>query len=206
MRRLRPSAVKPPEIAANAGKQAIDQLDANHDNLLDYNELAKAPGLRAAVATIKKLAVFRGPPPQESQVRAAKISAEEIDARVQQWKDRGVGRISISCHVYRVGKPGAKHARQPVVGAEVKFVPEPFLGPGMPTGAGTTDKTGLAAIVQPSTGPTDPPGMAPGFYRVEITKGTEIPPQYNTATVLGQEVASDALGLSGGGAAFELEY
>ena len=36
-----PSAVKPPEIAANAGKQAIDQLDANHDNLLDYNELAK---------------------------------------------------------------------------------------------------------------------------------------------------------------------
>ena len=89
--------------------------------------------------------------------------------------------------------------------AEVKFVPEPFLGPGMPTGAGTTDKTGLAAIASPA-----PDRPIPRAWRQVFTAwkspGNRIPPQYNTATVLGQEVASDALGLSGGGAAFELEY
>ena len=81
------SAVKPMEIASNAGAQAVAQLDANKDGALDYNELAKAPGLRAGVAKIKNLATFRGPKPPESQLQSAKISAEEIDARIQQWKD-----------------------------------------------------------------------------------------------------------------------
>ena len=49
-------------------------------------------------------------------------------------------------------------------------------------------------ISQPSRGGDDPgTGMCPGFYRVEITKGNEIPAKYNTATILGEEVAGDAL-------------
>ena len=45
----------------------------------------------------------------------------------------------------------------------------------------------------------------PGFYRVEITKGNEIPAKYNTETILGQEVAADVAGISSR-LVFELEY
>ena len=61
-------------IASDAGSQAVAKLDANKDGVLDYDELAKAPGLRAAVPTIKKMGNFRGPPPSESQLKSAKIS------------------------------------------------------------------------------------------------------------------------------------
>ena len=195
------------EIASDAGAKAIAQLDANKDGVLDYDELAKAPGLRAGVATIKKLATFRGPKPPESQLRSEKISAEEIDARIQAWKALGAGRIAVPCRVYRVNKKGGHGKPQPLADAQVKFVPEAFLGPGLSPGAGTTDKGGMAMIVQPSRGGDDPAfGVSPGFYRVEITKGSEIPAKYNTDTVLGVEVASDAPGLSGGGPTFELDY
>jgi hypothetical protein len=193
-------AVHPMEIAADAGNQAVNQLDSNKDGTLDYNELAKAPGLRVAVAKIKKLARFRGPVPPESQIRAAKITAQEIDARIQEWKARGTGRITALCRVTRKGSP--------LVGAEVKFVPEAFLGPDLPAGTGTTTDRGVALVSQPSQKGEDERarGMCPGFYRVEITKGTEIPAKYNTATIFGQEVAVDALGISTGGIAFDLDY
>jgi hypothetical protein len=197
------------EIASNAGAQAVTQLDANHDGALDYAELANAPGLRAGVATIKKLASSRRPMPPESQLQTQKITAEEIDARIQEWKARGTGRISVPCHVLRVnkkaGKAGAKPT--PISGAEVKLVPEGFLGPGLTTGTGTTDSRGDAIVSQPSRGGDDPSsGMSPGFYRVEITKGSEIPAKYNTATILGAEVAGDAPQLSSGGFTFELDF
>jgi hypothetical protein len=51
-----------------------------------------------------------------------------------------------------------------------------------------------------------PPGVAPGLYRVEITKdGEDIPAKYNTDTVFGQEVAMDAKGIQEG-IRFELKY
>jgi hypothetical protein len=41
----------------------------------------------------------------------------------------------------------------------------------------------------PTTGPDDPKGVAPGFYRIEITKaGDNIPAKYNSETTLGQAV------------------
>ena len=49
------------EIASDAGAQAIAQLDANKDGFLDYDELAKAPGLRAGMAKIKGWAPFAAP-------------------------------------------------------------------------------------------------------------------------------------------------
>ena len=88
----------------------------------------------------------------------------------------------------------------------ILIVPEDFLGPELATGTGTTDGSGTALISQPSRGEGDTArGMSPGFYRVEITKGDEIPAKYNTATVLGQEVAVDADGISSA-LVFELEY
>jgi hypothetical protein len=203
-----PSAVKPMEIASDAGTQAIKKYDKNHDDALDYEELAKAPGLRAGVAKIKNLTTFHGPKPSpeklKEQLKSAKITAEEIDARIAEWKKYPAGRISVSCRVYRKqggGKP------QPLAGAEVKLVPEDFLGPGLTTGTGTTDKNGSANVSQPSQDVPPAPGMSPGYYRVEITKaGENIPPKYNKDTTLGVEVASDSPDLEGGGMKFELEY
>ena len=64
-----PDRIYPPSINASAaGAKAIEMYDANKDGALDYQELAKAPGLRAAVGTIKKLAKFRHPPPPESEL------------------------------------------------------------------------------------------------------------------------------------------
>ena len=140
----------------------------------------------------------------ESQLKSAKISAEDIDARIREWQAAGTGRVSVPCHVIHA-KKGSKP--EPLAGAEVKFVPESFLGSALATGAGTTDKSGNAMISQPSRGGDDPAtGMGPGFYRVEITKGSEIPAKYNTETVLGAEVAGDAVWQSMGGLTFELDY
>jgi len=191
------------EIASNAGSQAIAKYDANKDGVLDYKELNGAPGLQAAVATIKKLAKPRHPPPSESELLGATITAAEIDARIREWKARGTGRIRVLCRVMKATRGGVS---EPLANAEVKFVPEDFLGPGLPAGTGTTDRTGMALILQPKQGEGDTaPGMSPGFYRVEITKGTEIPAKYNTETILGQEVAADVAGISST-LVFELEY
>ena len=201
------SAVRPMEIAGDAGTQAVAKFDANKDGVLDYDELAKAPGLRAGVAKIKKLAQIRQSAPAESELQSAKISAEEIDARIKEWKALGTGRITVPCHVYRVNKQGGNGRAQPLEGAEVKFVPESFLGPALTVGTGTTDAKGQAMVSQPSRGGDDPNvGMCPGYYRVEITKGSEIPEKYNTATILGEEIAGDAIKLASGPLTFELEY
>ena len=195
-----PAVVRPPEIASGAGDRAIAKYGANKNGTLDYKELAKAPGLRAAVGTIKKLATGR-PPPSESELQSVKITAEEIDARIKEWKARGTGRFRITCRVVRKG------TSQGIAGAEVKFVPEDFLGPGLAVGTGTTDDEGFAKISQVSRGKGDPDiGMCPGFYRVEITKGSEIPARYNKDTVLGQEVALDTIGVAKGSLVFELSY
>jgi hypothetical protein len=74
-------------------------------------------------------------------------------------------------------------------------VPEEFLGSGLPTGTGTTDTRGMAFISQPSHEGDTSRGMSPGFYRVEITKGEEIPVKYNKSTIFGQEVAADVPGI-----------
>ncbi len=196
--------VSPMGIASNAGTRAVAEYDANKDGSLDYDELAKAPGLRAAVAKIKNLIKRRGEVPEESELQSVKITAAEIDARIQQWKSLGTGRVKVLCHVYRV--EGGK--AEPLEGAQVKFLPEDFLGTDLTVGVGTTDESGTALVSQPSRGTGNPAhGMSPGFYRVEITReGDSIPAKYNTATTLGQEVAVDAAGISSGGPVFALEY
>ncbi len=193
------SPVKPAAIDSDAGQKAVAQFDANKDGVLDYKELDKAPGLKAAVAQIKKLGGGpRGAAPSASDLQAAKISADEINVRVTEWKNAGTGRISINCRVTRKGKP--------VDGATVQFVPESFQGTALGTGSGTTNASGSANVIMPSRGGDDPAiGMCPGFYRVEITKGSEIPAKYNTATTLGQEVARDAAGVFGGQVEFKID-
>ena len=97
------------------------------------------------------------------------------------------------------------HNGEPLEGADVKFVPEKFLGPNMKTATGVTDQNGVAMLTIPLDG-NSPPGVPPGFYRVEITKaGEKIPAKYNKETIFGQEVAIDAEGVRNG-IKFDLDY
>ena len=153
----------------HAGAKAIEMFDTNKDGKLSGAELEQCPSLKAAVARM-------------DTTGQGAITAEMIADRIRAWQKTMVGRMPFSCLVRRNG--------QPLVGAEVKFVPEKFLGSAIKEAKGTTDKLGAAVITIVSTDPSMRPGVALGFYRVEITKaGENIPAKYNTATVLGQEIA-----------------
>ncbi len=179
----KPTRFYPPEINGfSAGFRAIEQFDANKDRKISGAELDKCPGLKAAIENV-------------DADGDGGITAKEITDRVHAWQKSRLGRMSMSCRVVHNGKP--------LEGAEVKFVPEKFLGETLKTATGKTDQNGMAMICLPDT---LPPGVAPGLYRVEITKaGEKIPAKYNTKTIFGQEIALDAKGLQEG-IVFDLKY
>ncbi len=178
--------VQPPSInASSAAAKAIEMYDADKNGTISGAELDRCPGLKAAAAKI-------------DAGGEGKITAEMIAARIQQWQQQGIGRMQLYCTVLRNGKP--------LAGAEVKFVPESFLGDDIKTASGKTNSRGRAALSVPTTSRADPPGVALGLYRVEITKpGDNIPAKYNSATILGQEVAVDTPGIRDG-IVFNLQY
>ncbi len=172
----RPPRILPPKIdAVAAGTEALNQFDLNHDGKLSGAELDKCPGLKAAIDQIDRSG-------------KGEITAEKIAARIKAWQDSRLGRMSLGCRVL--------HNGEALAGAEVKFVPEKFLGKNLKVATGKTDANGVAMIAAQEPGP---PGVAPGFYRIEITKaGEDIPTKYNKETVFGQEVAMDAKGIQEG--------
>jgi hypothetical protein len=185
-RKRGPQRIYPPTVDVSAaGAKAIELFDANKDGKISSDELDKCPGIKAALAQID--------PSGKGEVTDGKIAA-----RIKAWQASRLGRMSISCTV--------KHDGKPLADATVKFVPEKFLGENVKTASGKTDANGVAMISIPTTDRKDPPGVAPGLYRVEITKADEpIPAKYNTETTLGQEVALDAAHIREG-LKFDLEY
>ncbi len=176
--RLRPPSVNP----AAAGREAMRQYDLDNDGKIAGEELEKAPALKAAL-------------PQLDADGDGAVSADEIAARVRAWQDSRIGRMSVVLTILANGKP--------LEGATVTLDPEEFLGAHFQPATGKTDANGL---VMPSVaiGPNEPPGVAPGFYLVRVTKeGATIPPKYNTETVLGLEIAQDVMAL-GRGIVFDL--
>jgi hypothetical protein len=173
-----PNGHRPSYDAKEVGRRAIAQLDTNGDGVIQGAELDKCPGVKAALERVDPKGKGR-------------ITAEMITARVEAWDQSRLGRMRLYCAVTHNGKP--------LAGALVKFVPEKFLGHDDPgwLATGETDKNGRAMVTIPVSGQReDPPGVPPGFYRVEITKpGEKIPAKYNTETTLGQEVARDAKGI-----------
>jgi hypothetical protein len=174
--------------------KAMELYDRNRDGGISGDELNQAPGLRAALPRLNTDAK-RG------------ITAKQLTARLQRWDDSGVGGMFLKCTITHNGKP--------LEGALVKFIPEKFLwemltetGLGADTATGTTDQAGVAVIsARPLPRPDGiPPSIPLGMYRVEITKdGEEIPARYNSATELGQEIATDSLDVQTG-VNFNLEY
>ncbi len=159
-------------------------FDADKDGKIDGAELDKCPGLKAALSKVD--------PSNQG------VTADMITARIEAWQKSKLGRMSLSCRV--------THNGQPLAGADVNFVPEKFLGTNIQVAKGKTDTNGMAMLSVPTKGQGDPPGVAPGFYRVEITEpGANVPAKYNTETTLGQEVALDAKGIQEG-INFDLKY
>ncbi len=170
-----PPAIHAPSIDAEAaGERAIEMYDTNKDGKLSDEELDKCPGLKAAAG---KVGGTQG------------VTAEGITARIEEWQRTKIGRVPAGCRVLHNGVP--------LKDAEVRLVPEEFLGEGMKVAVATgkTDEGGSAMVSVPTSGArTDPEGLPPGFYRVEITKaGLDIPAKYNTETVLGTEISQETI-------------
>jgi hypothetical protein len=182
-----PQRVFPSPINASAaGAKAIEMYDVNKDGKLSDAELDKCPGLKAALSRVD--------PSHQG------VTADLITARIRNWQRSKLGRMPINCTVLHNGKG--------LDGAEVRFVPEPFLGLDDPKWIATgKTSNGMVMLSIPVSGDrSDRPGVPPGFYRVEITKpGMNIPAKYNTDTVLGQEVANDAVGIQEG-IKFDLKF
>jgi hypothetical protein len=157
-----------PKAAAQA---AMEAYDADHNGVLDAQELEKSPPLKAALERM-------------DTNHDGKLTFEEILARINAWLKSDTILMSALSVVTLDGKP--------LEDATVTFEPEPFLGPGYVACVGVTDKTGTANPTRPSE---QYQGVYPGLYRVRISKkvnGQEIvPARYNTQTILGEEIAAD---------------
>ena len=177
-----------PEIdAVAAGYAALAQYDDNNDGKISGPELDKAASLKSNLAKI-------------DLNNDGAVSYDEITDRIIYWQKTKMihTRTPIHCTVY--------HNKKFLAGADVKLVPEKFLGDKMKTAKGRTNSNGVAVLALADAKPGDPPGVGPGFYRVEITKsGEEIPAKYNTNTTLGLDTTMDNP-LIRKGIRFDLEY
>ena len=170
----RPARVHPPTYNAQAGAEAIAAYDANGDGAIADEEFDSVGALRAALKQIDTDGDGR-------------VTAAEIDARVQAWQSTKVAEMPVLCEVTIDGKP--------LAGAQVTFEPEPFLGDILKPAGGTTEANGNASISLADEHLADPryPGVACGWYKIRVTSSErEIPAKYNTQTTLGCEVAINA--------------
>jgi hypothetical protein len=166
----RPPRTKQPMIdAVAAGKKAVETYDTDKNGTISPEEMKKSPGLEAARDVLDPA--------------GQGVKAPTITARIKIWQKNNVTRVPVTCTVLRNGKP--------LEGAEVKLVPESFLGPRLLTATGTTGRDGVTNLsVGVGPGLSEAPGVPPGFYRVEVTKpGLDLPAKYNSETALGVEVA-----------------
>lgn len=144
-----------------AARDALKQFDRNNDGAIDGPELDASPGLKAA---------FGG----------KKVTADALKARIEQFRSGGVGLIGFSVKVTR--------GSAPLAGATVTFTPEPFLVGAVREATAVTDADG-AATTFTINGQSEP-GLAPGMYRVSVSKaGEDIPAAFGAQTTVGCEVS-----------------
>jgi len=173
--------------AVAAGYAALREYDDNTDGKISGAELEKAASLKSNLAII-------------DTDKDSAASSDEITDRIIYWQKTNMlrSRTPMHCTVY--------HNQKFLAGADVKLVPEKFLGDKMKAAKGRTNANGVAVLAMEDAQPGDPPGVSPGFYRVEITKsGEDIPAKYNTKTILGLDPTPDNP-LIRKGIRFDLDY
>jgi hypothetical protein len=174
-----PALVSPKIDSSAAGTAAVAKYDKNSDSALDDTELKACPAILKAKAKFDKDG-------------DGKVNANDIAARIGEWQADGTGLTTFALRFTLDGKA--------LEGAEIKLVPEEWLGAEIKPGSGKTDASGNAGIsiassdlLENEAGLT---GMRFGLYRIEVTHPTaKIPAKFNTATELGIEIGpSDASG------------
>jgi len=164
-----PSRLVQATFNPDAGKAAVEKYDANADGQIGGDELTKVPGVKSALARVDTNG-------------DKQVSAEEIDARIEAWRQWKTAITAVRLYFKIDG--------QPLVGAKVTLVPEGFVGDAVKPATATTNDSGQA-IPYVSEKPEEQ-GVQPGFYRIEVSRqdggGKElIPARYNSATELGME-------------------
>lgn len=166
-----PGRVELPAFASGAGAAALAEYDTNKDGKISGDELAKAASLKSAL----------------EQIDADKdkaVTADEIDARIQQWRQKKVALLPVSCKVLVDGAPAAN--------AKVTFQPEAFLGAGLHPATGVTNEEGVATLKPADEHVADPKFagyLPPGFYKIAAEVGGKT---LATGPRTGCEVALDA--------------
>jgi len=170
--------IKPPSINANsAAAKAIELYDTNGDGTLDSAELEQSPGLKAAMKTV-------------DTDGDGQVSESEIADRIKSWQATKAGICVVNCFITL--------DKRPLEAASITFEPESFLGDQIRTAIAYTDSSGAFSPSIPKKdrpSPEMPFGIQLGFFKIRVSKevnGKEtIPAIYNSATTLGQQVATD---------------
>jgi hypothetical protein len=166
-------SIKPPAVnPSRAASEAVELCDKDANRLLDAEELATCPGLLAALD-------------KYDTSGDQQLDKDEIAARLSEMYSSGAALTSFDCRVLLDNRP--------VSGAQVRLLPEPFLGGSVKSGSGVTDRTGSVTVaIADEELPETVRGlkkMQLGVYRVEITHPSiKIPVRYNTHTTLGHEI------------------
>ena len=165
--RVSPPPVKPQAMA----QAALAQYDANSDQALSGEELARCPGLKSSLSLV-------------DANQDGKLNADEIAARLKTFVDSRIGLVGLSARFTLDGRP--------LEGARVVLTPEKFIASAVQPASGTTTPEGVG-FFQVSQ---DLPGVQPGIYRLEVYQpaadGKEtIPTRYNAETILGVDAGVD---------------
>ena len=165
-----PAPVKAPEWDVEAiGTACMAQVDTDGDGFITKSEAKEnAPGLNYALQQLD----LNGD---------KKLDIDEIKTRFQDLKDSKTGVQGFSVKMSYKGRPLPE--------AEVRLVPEAFLGGAVEEAEGT--------VIDSYTGQVDFDipgdefyGVRPGMYRIEVrSDAVKIPPKYNDETTLGVDVA-----------------
>jgi hypothetical protein len=174
-KRIVPAKVANP---AKAAEEAMKMYDANQDGKLDAQELKQ-------ISALAQLA------------KDGAVTADLIEKQLKEWAQGAIGRVQWGVVIVHNGKP--------IVGADVKFVPEKFMGENYPVPTGKTNNIGFASMSVQVSALGEPKGIPLGFYRLEVTKdGESIPAKYNTESTISLGVFTGQAG--GGGPTFNLVY
>jgi hypothetical protein len=167
--------VYPPSFDADqAAAAALAQFDADRNSVISREEAAAA---------------CQGIHHDWSEYDAntdGEISRDELAQRFQKWLDQDTGLMNVRCEVQLNG--------QPLVGAEIRLTPYPFLGDNFYPAAGATDRYGFAFLrVLPEEAPESlhgAYGVQVGLYRIAITHPTiALPAKYSTQSELSVDLS-----------------
>jgi hypothetical protein len=169
----RPSPIPVLQIdPSEASRQAIELYDTDRSGMISKAEAAGCPGFLRSWGNIDK-------------DHDNSLSQEELQQRIAFWVDSPTRVVPLVCRVKLDGRP--------LEGAEIRFVPEPFMTTAAHEGTGITSAKGTTMPnLQMDDAAEDLknlPGVRLGVYRIRVTHPDKtIPEKYNSKSVLGCEV------------------